>query len=288
MAFAVNLMTIWAGRPQNADAAAIEVAEDLPLLINNEPSIMDKLRSLAPEAQEWWKRNGARIGGVFKALMFAAGAGFLIYQIVSGAKAGTINPIEGIGLGILSAGLLIKSLEALFATGIGNWLVEVLQPAAIRWRAGIGATIDGFFTGLRSVAQWFTEGVPEGSWAARILGKNASEFFTKRLGPTVAVLGIALAAWMLALAIKSGDAAEIAFNAVSVAFALAETVLMGLEIFGEVALAGHIGLAVAVLGLLVLAFQWIWNTYIHPKPPPPDPVEQFITGPLKDAGVVMA
>jgi len=47
--------------------------------------------------------------------------------------------------------------------------------------------------------------------------------------------------------------------------------------------AGPVGIAIAILGVIVTIVQLIWNI-IHPPPPPPDPIQLFIQGPVSRAG----
>ena len=91
---------------------------------------------------------------------------------------------------------------------------------------------------------------------------------------------------MLANAIKTGDVPNIVFESLNAFFALGTVVLIGLELF-SFAWAGPVGLAIAVVGAIVALVQVIYNL-IHPPAPPPDPVEQFIDGPLKQAGFVLS
>jgi hypothetical protein len=209
---------------------------------------------------------------VFGAILYAAGAAFIIYQLVTGQG---INPIEAVSLGLLSTALILKSIEKLMALGIGTWLQRVLANGQGELR-----------TFASKLASWFTEGgIQAESWAVKVFGKNSAEFFAKRLGPALALLGLAISAWMLANAIKTGDVPNIVFESLNVFFALGSVVLIGLKLF-SVAWAGPVGLAIAVVGAIVALVQVIYNL-IHPPAPPPDPVEQFIDGPLKQAGFVL-
>jgi hypothetical protein len=79
---------------------------------------------------------------------------------------------------------------------------------------------------------------------------------------------------------------DIVFDAINTFFALADLVFIGLELV-SFAWAGPVGLAVAIVGALVALAQLIWNL-ISPPPPPPDPIQEFVNGPLTQAGYVKA
>jgi hypothetical protein len=63
-------------------------------------------------------------------------------------------------------------------------------------------------------------------------------------------------------------------------------VLIGLELM-SVGWAGPVGLAVAVVGVIVILVQFIWNL-IDPPPPPPDPITDFVNGPMVQQGFAKA
>ena len=48
------------------------------------------------------------------------------------------------------------------------------------------------------------------------------------------------------------------------------------------AVAGPIGIALAVIGLVLLIFKWIWDSIF----PQPTPIQLFVNGPLTTLGVV--
>ncbi|NIP53104.1 MAG: hypothetical protein GWN61_03305, partial [candidate division Zixibacteria bacterium] len=112
------------------------------------------------------------------------------------------------------------------------------------------------------------------------------EFFAKRLGPALAIVGIVISAYFLYKAIESGDIASIIFESINTFFMLADAVFIGLELM-SFAWAGPVGFAVAIVGLLVMLVQFIYQI-INPPTPPPDPVQQFVDGPLTQAGFVTA
>jgi len=283
--FLVNFLTIWAGLSKNADAPIMNAPDDY-ILWQDEPTmaekIWEKFSGAASGGKKFWGETGAKICNLFKSIFYAAGAGFLIYQIVSGGIRGTLNPIEGIGLGILAIGLLVKTVESLVALGVGAWLMEKWGPT--------GATKDAFET----MGKWFRGELQTDNIWTKVLGKSSADSFAKRLGPIAAMLGLGLAIWILTTAVKGGVVSEIVFSTVNTLFATVQAGLGIVELvinvmsWQEIWWMGPVGLLVALLGLIVLVFQWIWNTYISPKPPPVDPIEEFVTGPLKDAGYVTA
>ena len=258
-----DFMTVIALRQRPAAAAGEEVYDAFRAF----------WQQVDPPQATRWETFKDMAPKVFGAVLYAAGAAFIIYQLVTGQG---INPIEGVSLGLLSTALIIKSIEKLMALGLGSWLQRVLANGQGELR-----------TFASKLASWFTEGgIQAESWAVKVFGKSSAEFFAKRLGPALALLGLAISAWMLANAIKTGDVPNIVFESLNAFFALGTVVLIGLEMF-SFAWAGPVGLAIAVVGAIVALVQVIYNL-IHPAPPPPDPVEQFIDGPLKQAGFVLA
>lgn len=232
----------------------------------------------SPARRRWdgFKDKAPKVLGV---LMYGAAAGYLIYSIVEDAKNPDITPekiVQDVGLGLISLGLLSKGASAFMALGVGDWLrMRSLQ------RVGFMSEAAG------AVSKWFTkEGVQPvgrlGKAFTKIFGESYTEFFSRRLGPAIAVFGIAMSAAWLYRAIKTGDVRDIVFEAVGLFFALADVVFIGLELM-SFAWAGPVGLVIAGIGLLVVLVQLIWNLCDRPKMPP-DPIERFVTGPMKDKG----
>ncbi|ATB37215.1 hypothetical protein CYFUS_002636 [Cystobacter fuscus] len=262
----VNALNLWAGR--NNGKPLVAAGQDVYEAAGEFFRMVGRT-----DAQRRWE-NFKDIGGkVFGAVLYGAAAGYLIYKIVDGEG---LTPIEDINLALLATGFFVKGIEKLLATGIGDWIHA-------RVNTGV-ARLDNF---AKDLTKWFSEdGVVAEGWAMRIFGKNSAEFFAERLGPAIALVGIALSAFDLYKAIKSGDTRDIVFESLNTFFALAGAVLLGFEL-ASFAWAGPLGIAVAVVGLIVAAVQLIWNI-IDPPPPPPDPVQQFVDGPLKAAGFVLA
>ena len=184
------------------------------------------------------------------------------------------NVVQEIGLGVFAVGLFVKGLETTMHAGIGRWMVGY-------WRHNNGGLADF----AANLAKWFSksgEVVPEGltgKIVTKIFGKNSEEFFGKRLGPALAVFGLVLCSMSLADAIKAGDTAGIVFNAIYAFFALADAALSFLGAFGF-AWAGPVGLAVAVVGLLVVIVNFFYSLF-RTKP---NPVKDFVKGPMKGQG----
>ncbi len=135
--------------------------------------------------------------------------------------------------------------------------------------------------------QWFSkEGVPIENMATKIFGRNATEFMKTRLGPAMAVCAIIVSSFLLDKAIKTGDTFNIVFESINIAFSALDVLFIGLSLasFGW---AGPVGIAVAVIGVVVALFQMVWNLF-HEPTPPADPVESFVNGPLKKEGFVCA
>lgn len=251
----VNALNIWANKPENAGARVVQAGPSLADMFNVPKTILKEA------------------GKVLGSLLYAAAAGYLIFQMVDDQD---LNPVQEIGLGLLATGFVVKSIEKLMATQIGNW-----------FRTGVEDGAGRFTKVAKTIGKWFTEdGLEIDNWATRLLGKSSAEFFAKRLGPALAVVGIAISAWQLAEDIKVGDVRDIVFDAINTFFALGDAVFIGLELF-SFAWAGPVGIALAVVGAIVALVQLIWNL-ISPPPPPPDPIQQFIDGPLAAAGFVKA
>lgn len=262
----VNALNLWAGR--NKGRPAVAAGEDIYEGVAEFFKMAERT-----DAQRRWAAFKDIGGKVFGALLYGAAAGYLLYKIVEGEG---LTPIEDINLALLATGFFVKSIEKLLATGLGDWIHAKVSTGA--------GKLEGF---AKNLTKWFSEdGVVAESWATRIFGKNSAEFFAERLGPAVALVGIALAAYDLYKAIMSGDTRDIVFESLNAFFALAGAVLLGLEL-ASFAWAGPLGIAVAVVGLIIVAVQLIWNLF-DPPSPPPDPVKQFVDGPLTRAGFVLA
>jgi hypothetical protein len=258
----INAMNIWAARPKNAGKPAIRAANE----------VFEEMAASPKVAGKWEKFNTVG-GGIFGSLIYAAGAGYLLYQITSGAD---LNPVEDVNLALLATGFMVKSVEKLLSTGLGKWIRKILESKT--------GKIAEF---AKSLTKWFSEGGIEAEgWAVKVFGKSSAEFFAKRIGPALALVGVALCSYFLAEAIKTGDVKNIIFESISTFFALGDVVFLGLEM-ASFAWAGPVGLAIAVVGILVALVQLIWNI-IDPPSPPLDPVEEFVSGPLTAAGFANA
>lgn len=217
-----------------------------------------------------------KVGGVLSMLFYGASAGFLIYQMAQDAKKPQTpkQVVSEVNMGILAMAILVKGIEKLMSLGVGRFLQNFSQ----------GGQGGAFRTFAGDLATWFKEGgkiVPTGKAGkafVAIFGENSAEFMARRIGPALAVAGLILSAFMLYDSIVSGDVRTIVFEAINTFFALASVVLIGLELL-SVGWAGPVGLAVAVVGVIVLLVQFIWNL-IDPTPPPPDPITEFVNGPM--------
>ena len=233
-----------------------------------------------PQYEAWSQLTAkGKIGGILSMLFYGASAGFLLYTLAEDTK----NPqtpkrvLEEINLGMLSLALLVKGVERLMSLGVGKF-VEA-------WAA---RSDSAFATFAGEFALWFKEGgkvVPVGKAGkafVAIFGENVSEFMARRMGPALAVVGLVLTSFQLYEAIKSGNVRNIIFESLNTFFALASVVLIGLELL-SVAWAGPVGLAVAAIGIIVVLIQFIWNLFDPPKPPP-DPITEFVNGPMVAQG----
>ncbi len=217
-------------------------------------------------------------------LFYGASAGFLIYSIVQDSK-GDQTPktvTEEVNMGILALGMLVKGIEKMMSLGVGRFLENFAaggQGGAFRAFAG-------------DIALWFQEGgkvVPVGKAGkafVAIFGENSAEFMARRIGPAMAVCGLVLAAFTLYESIKSGVVRNIVFEALNAFVALATVVLIGFELM-SFAWAGPAGLAVAAVGVIIVLIQFIWNM-IDPPVPPPDPITEFVNGPMVQSGFANA
>jgi hypothetical protein len=220
--------------------------------------------------------TGGKAGGLLGMLFFGATAGFLIYTIAEDAKKPQTPKriVEEINIGILAMAILVKGIEKMMSLGVGRFLENFSK-------AGNGGA---FRTFAGEFATWFKPGgvvAPTGKFGkamVKIFGENSTAFMARRIGPAMAVAGMVLSAFMLYDAIKSGDVRIIVFEALNAFFALAGAALIGLELL-SVGWAGPLGIAVAVVGVIVLLVQFIWNLIAPPKPPP-DPITLFVNGPM--------
>jgi len=243
-------------------------------------------RQLQPTQYEAWSNltRGGKVGGMLSMLFYGASAGFLIYSIVQDSK-GDQTPktvTEEVNMGILALGMLVKGIEKMMSLGVGRFLENFAaggQGGAFRAFAG-------------DIALWFQEGgkvVPVGKAGkafVAIFGENSAEFMARRIGPAMAVCGLVLAAFTLYESIKSGVVRNIVFEALNAFVALATVVLIGFELM-SFAWAGPAGLAVAAVGVIIVLIQFIWNM-IDPPVPPPDPITEFVNGPMVQSGFANA
>ena len=225
-----------------------------------------------------WSKLSARgkAGGLLSMVFFGASAGFLLYTLAKDAKEPQTprRIVEEINIGILAMAILVKGIEKMMSIGVGRFLESFSK-------SGKGGAF-GTFAG--EIATWFKPGGvvtpkgPIGKAMVNVFGENSTVFMARRIGPAMAVAGMILSAFMLYDAIKSGVVRTIVFEALNVFFALAGAALIGLELM-SVGWAGPVGIAVAVVGVIVLLVQFLWDLFGAPKPPP-DPITQFVNGPL--------
>jgi hypothetical protein len=241
---------------------------------------------LPPGQYQAWTAltTGGKIKGVLSMMFYGASAGFLIYSIVQDSKSPQTpkTVTEEINMGVLALGMLVKGIEKLMSLGVGRFLTNYSQAAA----GGAFRTFAG------DLATWFQEGgrvVPQGATGrafVSVFGENSAEFMARRIGPAMAVAGLVLAAVTLYDAVRSGDVRDIVFESLNTFVALASVVLIGFELL-SFAWAGPAGLAIAAIGVIIVLVQFIWNL-IDPPKPPPDPITQFVNGPMEQHGYAMA
>ncbi|HEY9292119.1 MAG TPA: hypothetical protein VIP98_12630 [Microlunatus sp.] len=239
----------------------------------------------AAQQQAWNQLTGKqKVGGVLSTLFYGASAGFLIYSICEDAKQEQTPKqiIQEVNLGVMAMAVLVKGIEKMMSLGVGRFMTNFSQ-------AGNGGAFRAFAGDL---ATWFSEGgkvIPQtktGKAFVAIFGENSTEFMARRIGPAMAVVGLVLAAVTLYNAIKAGDIRNIIFEALNTFVALATVVLIGFELM-SFAWAGPAGLAVAAIGIVIVLIQFIWNL-IDPPQPPPDPIRQFVDGPMVDQNFARA
>lgn len=243
-------------------------------------------QNLPAAQQKAWGELTAKqkVGGVLSTLFYGASAGFLIYSICEDAKQEQTPKqiVQEVNLGVLAMAVLVKGIEKMMSLGVGRFLTNFSQ-------AGNGGAFRAF---AGDIATWFSEGgkiIPQtktGKAFVAIFGENSTEFMAKRIGPAMAVVGLALAAVTLYNAIKAGDVRNIVFEALNTFVALATLVLIGFELM-SFAWAGPAGLVVAAIGIVIVLIQFIWNL-IDPPKPPPDPIRQFVDGPMVDQNFARA
>lgn len=216
-----------------------------------------------------------KITGLLGMMFYGASAGFLIYTLVQDAKqpqtrsrSSPRSTSESSPWRSWSRGGEADVL------GVGRYLTAFSQ-------GGHGGAFRAFAGDL---ALWFSEGgkvVPVGKVGktfVAIFGESSAEFMARRMGPALAVCGVVMSAYMLYQAIMSGDVRSIVFEALNAFFALATLVLIGFELM-SFAWAGPAGLAIAAVGVIVVLIQFIWGL-IDPPKPPPDPITEFVDGPM--------
>jgi LysM repeat protein len=253
------------------------IAQQAPLLVN--PTSWDKCKEyvqqklgLSNEQVQTLNDAGKVIGNLFKCVLYGAGAGFLIYEMIVGGGNVVDKVINGLNLGVMSLGLLVGSIEGLFALKIGEFIEG--QLAASTSQMGKFAL---------NLTKWVGGGLPgEMGWITKVFTTSAADFIKFRIGPALAFLGLAVSGYQLYKAIKSGDVRNITFESLNAFIGLVAVASIGLELF-SVAWAGPAGLVIAVIGGIIALIQMIWNI-VSPPTPPPDPIELFVKGPLTDEG----
>lgn len=277
--FATNLASVLTIRAAYARANNTS----LPPLADSGDEVFEGLALLFEEGspeRTRWESFRAVGGGILGGLLYTAGAVGLLYQLVQDAKTPGITPnkiITEIGLGVFSLALAVKGASYFLTLGVGDWLRRQ------------SLSITGFLSeSAGELSRWFTpRGVQPtgrlGKAFTALFGESETVFFARRLGPALGVFGVVVSAVALGRDIKAGAVREIVFDSVGVFFSVVDAGIIGVDLLVGFAWAGPVGVAVAVAGLLVGLAQFIWSV-IDPPKPPADPVDQFISGPLKDAG----
>ncbi|QTD96115.1 hypothetical protein [Streptomyces cyanogenus] len=225
-----------------------------------------------------------KVGGLLSMMFYGATAGYLIYTIAQDSKSPqTPKQITTeVNLGVLAMAILVKGIEKMMSLGVGRFLENF----------SLGGHGGAFRTFAGDLATWFKEGgkiVPEGPVGkafVAIFGENSAEFMTRRIGPAMAVCGLVLSAFMLYDAIQSGDIRNVVFEALNAFVGLLTVALIGFELM-SFAWAGPAGLALAVVGIIITLVQFIWNL-IDPPQPAPDPITEFVDGPMVAKGFATA
>jgi hypothetical protein len=213
---------------------------------------------------------------VLKGVGYALGGAVIIFGIFMNSQrpADFNSAVQDMSLGILALGALTKSIETVMNVGMGNWMrnYAVHNDGRLAEFAG-------------DLAKWFSkngEVVPVGrcgKFFTAIFGDNAATFFAKRMAPALAIMGLVLCSVSLFHAIQSGNTADIVFDSLFVFFALADSTLMFLSM-GGFAWAGALGFGVAIAGLILVIVNILYNILV----PKPDPVKDFVHGPMKAKG----
>jgi hypothetical protein len=253
--------------------------QELATIVDIHEAIGRQLQGRQYQAWSDIKAKG-KAGGVLGMLFYGASAGYLIFSIADSADK-PLTPrqiIEEVNMGMLAMAILVKGMQRMMSLGVGRFLDGFA-------RAGDGGA---FRTFAGDIATWFRDGgkiIPEtklGKGFVAVFGQNATDFMARRIGPAMAVTGMVLSAFMLYDAIRTGVVRHIVFEALNTFFGLAEVALIGLELM-SVGWAGPVGLAVAVVGVIIVLVQFIWDLISPPKPPS-DPITQFVNGPMVAQG----
>lgn len=245
--------------------------------------ITSLLENATPQNANAFSRWVNKVGvqkavGALKSLCYFAAAGYLIYTIASqsGQKVTVKQVVVDCNLGIVALAAGLKAVQNIFTLGVGSKISN--------WARG-----DAFASFAKNIAQWFKEdgainaSSKFGKAMTAIFGEDIGKFFGRRLGPVLAVFGIIMSAWALVDAIMSGAVANIVFEALNTVMAFAVTIALGFEM-ASFAWAGPVGIAIAVVGLIIAVTQLIY-TLVNPPKPPKDTIERFVEGPMTAQGL---
>jgi hypothetical protein len=226
-----------------------------------------------------WERFKAGDGPrVLGAIAYGAAAGFFLYSLISGASSPQTpaQVLLELNMGLLALGALIKGVEKLMATRLGTWFTQLADQGVTRLTRAIG-----------TIGKWFTaDGLQiTNPLVKAIFTEKAETFMAKRFAPALALFALAITAYSIYNDVMNGDVQDIVFDSLNIVVGVLDAIAIGLEIASVGA--GPFGLIVAAVGALIGFIQFLVDMF-HPPPPPPDPIQQFVEGPLTDAGFAKA
>jgi len=284
-----QMISVFGGIPQFvfsiSNVLTAQAAANAAALADSGDDVYEGLALLFEEGtpqRTRWASFRAVAPGVLSGLLYTVSAATLIYQFVQKIGTPGITPekiVDEIGLGVFALVLLAKGGDRLLTLAVGDWYrVQSLR-------------VTGFLSELaKDLASFFPASAvaPTGRLArffTAVFGEDLAAFFARRLGPVLSVFGVVMSAIALFRDIRDGlGVRNTVFDAVNTFFALLDLAFLGVNLFLSVSWAGPVGVAVAVIGLLVSLAQFIWDQ-IDPPAPPPDAVDRFIAGPLKAQGL---
>lgn len=260
----VDLLAFTSVKKEASGRAVVEIVDIAVDSARNEERFLQL-------AEGFGKVGWKEAGKLLKVLGYSGMIGlcFSLFTSSSGAK----NIVAEVSLSICATVFLVKGSIAFLETALGKWIVKK-----------IGSISERTAEFCESFGKWFSSEGEIAGKAAKIFGKNAEAFMKTRLGPVCAIATIVLTGFFLNDAIKHHDTFNIVMESINMAFAVADLTMIGLSML-SFSWAGPVGVALGIIGGVVIVFQLLYNLFCPPKHEQ-DCIERFIYGPLNEAGYV--